>query len=461
MSENGGKGRGGTLITGGIVVTMDPGRRMFRKGAVLIRGDKIEAVGKADEMEELYKEADRFDAGNKVILPGFVDTHVHLSEHIVRSLIPDDEHEWMSRWLMPIYAALSPEDEYASAMLACIEMVRTGTTTFCDGGTLVHPEAAVEAMRNVGIRGILGRWTWDLPPGPESLKQTTGQALKANEDFLEMIRKTSNDRITAWPLVLGMGTASEELMRGAKALADRLGVGMGMMHSSSIPSMETRDSIQSLREFETWGILGENLKLTHMVYVDDDEMGLLKEHGVKISHCPAAAMKHCKGLTRFARFPEMIERGICVSLGADSANSSDHTNMLRIMQVVAGLYKDIHMRESVMSSETVLEMATLRGAEALLMERQVGSIEPGKKADLVLFDRDHPEWRPLLNIPNSLVYSVSETSIATVFVGGEIVLHDGKMTKVDEEEIYRKADDLALRLLKRANLLLPARWPLI
>jgi 5-methylthioadenosine/S-adenosylhomocysteine deaminase len=461
MLEYEDKGRGGTLITGGVVVTMDPGRRIFRKGAVLIKGDKIEAVGKADEMEEFYKEADRLDADNKVILPGFVDTHVHLSEHIVRSLIPDDEHEWMSRWLMPIYAALSPEDEYISAMLACIEMVRTGTTTFCEGGTLVHPEAAVEAVRNVGIRGILGRWTWDLPPGPESLKQTTRQALKANEDFLEMIKRSSNDRITAWPLILGMGTASEELMRGAKALADRLGLGMGMMHSSSIPSMETRDSIQSLREFETWGILGENLKLTHMVYVNDDEMELLKKHGVKISHCPAAAMKHCKGLTKFARFPDMIGRGICVSLGADSANSSDHTNMLRIMQVVAGLYKDIHMRESVMPAETVLEMATLRGAEALLMEKQVGSIEPGKKADLVLFDRNHPEWRPLLNIPNSLVYSVSETSIATVFLGGEIVLDDGKMTKVDEEEIYRKADDLALRLLKRADLSLPAKWPLI
>ena len=137
-------------------------------------------------------------------------------------------------------------------------------------------------------------------------------------------------------------------------------------------------------------------------------------------------MKHCKGLTKFGKFPEMVDKGICVSLGADSANGSDHINMLRIMNVVAALYKDMHMKESVLPAETVLEMATIRGAEALLLEKQVGSIEPGKKADLVLFDRDHPEWRPLLNIPNSLVYSVSQRSIETVFVGGRIVLDHGK-----------------------------------
>lgn len=454
-------GIGGMLISGGIIVTMDPERRIFRDGAILVRGDRIEAVGQSDELEATYKQAERFSAKNKVILPGFVDTHVHLSEHIVRGLIPDDTKEWMSRWLMPIYAALSPEDEYISAMLAFIEMAKTGTTTFCEAGTCMHPEAAAEALQRIGLRGILGRWTWDLPPTPERMKQSTDQALQANEDLIGMVRKLSNDNIMAWPLILGMGTASEQLLRGAKELADRVGVGMGMMHSSSIPSMETQDSIQSLREFEKWGLLGETLKLTHMVYVNDDDIELLKNHKVKVSHCPTAAMKHCKGLTKFGKFPEMVEKGICVSLGADSANGSDHVNMLRIMNVVAALYKDMHMKESVLPAETVLEMATVRGAEALLLEKQVGSIEPGKKADLVLFDRDHPEWRPLLNITNSLVYSVSQRSIETVFVGGNIILDHGRITNLDEDDIYRKADELSMKLLRRVNLPLPSKWPLI
>ena len=340
-------------------------------------------------------------------------------------------------------------------------MTKTGTTTFCEAGTCINPEAALQALQKIGLRGILGRWTWDLPTAPERMKQTTDQALQANEDLIGTIRKLSNDKIMAWPLILGMGTASEQLMRDAKALADRLGLGMGMMHASSIPSLETRESIQSLRQFEEWGLLGKNLKLTHMVYVDEDDINLLKNYEVKISHCPMAAMKHCKGLTRFGKFPEMVEKGVCVSLGADSANGSDHVNMLRIMNVVAALYKDVHMKESVLPAETVLEMATIRGAEALLLEKQIGSIELGKKADFVLFDLDYPGWRPLLNIPGSLVYSASESSIATVFVGGKIILENGKMLNIDEDEIYRNADELSLKLLKRANVPLPSRWPLI
>ena len=461
MEEARDSSSGRLLISGGIVVTMDRERRIFRRGAILIEGDTIEAVGKSEDLEARYRDSERFDATNKLVLPGFIDTHVHLSEHIVRSLIPDDTPDWMSRWLMPIYASLSPEDEYTSAMLAFMEMAKTGTTTFCEAGTCINPEAALQALQKIGLRGILGRWTWDLPQAPEKIKQTTDEALGANEDFIGTIRKLSDGRIMAWPLILGMGTASEQLMRGAKALADRLGLGMGMMHASSIPSLETRETTQSLRQFEKWGLLGSNLKLTHMVHVDDDDINLLKKYEVKISHCPTAAMKHCKGLTRFGKFPEMVGKGVCVSLGADSANGSDHINMLRIMNVVAALYKDVQMKESVLPAETVLEMATIRGAEALLLEKQIGSIEQGKKADFVLFDRDHPEWRPLLNIPGSLVYSVGESSIATVFVGGKVILDNRKMLNLDEDEIYRSADELSLKLLKRANIPLPSRWPLI
>jgi 5-methylthioadenosine/S-adenosylhomocysteine deaminase len=451
----------GLLIKGGIVVTMDPQRRIFKNGAILVEGDTIKAVGTLKEMETRYKDALHFDATNRLIIPGLIDTHVHLSEHIVRSLIPDDAPDWMSGWLMPIYASLSPEDEYISAMLAFIEMAKTGTTTFCEAGTCIHPESALQALERTGLRGILGRWTWDLPLAPDSMKLTTDQALKANENFIGKVKRIANEKIMAWPLLLGMGTASERLMREAKALADELSLGMGMMHASSIPSLETRETIQSLRQFEEWGLLENNLKLTHMVYVDDEDINLLKKHDVKISHCPTAAMKHCKGLTRYGKFPEMVERGVCVSLGADSANGSDHVNMLRIMNLTAALYKDVHMNPSVLPAEHVLEMATIRGAEALLLDKQIGSIEEGKKADLVLFDRDHPEWRPLLNIPGSLVYSASETSITTVFVGGKIILDNGKIPHIDEHEIYEKADALSLKLLERANVPVPSRWPLI
>ncbi|MBW2058000.1 MAG: amidohydrolase family protein [Deltaproteobacteria bacterium] len=450
-----------TLVDGALLVTMDPERRMIRNGAVLIEGDSILAVGKSDHVKERFKWRRRLDARNMVIVPGFVDTHIHLSEHIVRSLIPDDAHDWMPNWLMPIYSALTPEDEYYSSMIAFIEMIKTGTTAFCEAGTCFYPDRVAEAMQRVGIRGILGRWTWDLPPGPERMKQTTDQALCANEEMIERIRKLSDERIQAWPLLLGMGTASDRLMIGAKRIADDHGLGLGFMHSSSIPSMETRDKIKPLSHFEELGILDKNLKLTHMVYVEDHEIDLLKKHDVKISHCPTAAMKHSKGISKYAKFPEMVSQGICVSLGADSANSSDHSNMLKLMNLVACIYKDFHMKEMVFPAETVLEMATLRGAEALGMEQKVGSIEVGKRADLVFFNRDHPEWRPLLNVTHNLVYSVSDRSIDTVMISGKIVFDHGRITGLDEEEIYARVEDLSRNLLERSGVSLKQKWPLV
>jgi cytosine/adenosine deaminase-related metal-dependent hydrolase len=173
-----------------------------------------------------------------------------------------------------------------------------------------------------------------------------------------------------------------------------------------------------------------------MVYLDDADIGRLVRRGVKISHCPTAGLKHTKGLAAHARVPEMIREGVCVSLGGDSGNGSNHFDMLRMMYLVANIYKDARLDVRVMPPETVLEMATIRGAEALLMEREIGSLEPGKRADLVCFDRDQPEWRPLLNPLNNLVYAASGSSVRSVMIDGRLVLDDGRLTTVDERAIY-------------------------
>lgn len=450
-----------TLIDDALLVTMDPGRRVIENGAVLIEGERILAVGKSDQVKSDFQFTQLIDARDKVVLPGFVDTHVHLSEHICRSLIPDDAEDWMPNWLLPIYASLTAEDEYYASMLAFIEMVRSGTTTFCEAGTCVHPEEAAVAMQKVGIRGVLGRWTWDLRPEPGKLRQSTDEALANNAQLIEFIDKLGDSRIQCWPLVLGMDTASDELMLGAKELADKHGLGLGFMHASSIPSMETVDTIKSLRHFADLGVLDRNVKITHMVYTDEDDLDILKENNVKVTHCPTAAMKHCKGLSRYGKFPEMKDAGICVSLGADSANGSDHVNMLRLMHIVAQIYKDSHMDYSVFPAETVLEMATLDGAEALLLEDQIGSIEEGKKADLVVFSRNHPEWRPLINVANNLVYAVTDRSIESVFISGKLILDQGRMVAIDEKNIYANVENLSRKLMDRAGIRPILKWPLI
>jgi 5-methylthioadenosine/S-adenosylhomocysteine deaminase len=451
------------LVEHGTIITVDAGRRILTDGSVLIDGAEIVQVGPARDVRPPRVPDRVIDARRMVVTPGFVDTHVHLSEHLNRGLLLDDipVDRYLPDWLIPLYSVMTPEDEVHAALLAGIEMIRTGTTTFCEAGTLFEPAAVAATVERLGMRAILGRWTWDLESGPDRMRQSTREALCANEAMLEQVngnRGESGGLVTAWPLLLGFGTCSEELIRGAKALADRHGVGWGMMHLASHPSRKTRDRLP-LATLDGWGVLGPNAKLSHMVYLDDADIARLARRGVKISHCPTAGLKHTKGLAAHARVPEMIARGVCVSLGGDSGNGSNHFDMLRMMYLVATIYKDARLDVTVMPPETVLEMATIRGAESLLMERRIGSLEPGKRADLVLYSRDQPEWRPLLNPLNNLVYAATGSSVRSVMIDGRLVLDDGRITTVDERAIYERVEVLAREQVRRAGLTIESKWP--
>lgn len=450
------------LIEHATIVTVDRERRILRDGSVLVDGRDIIQVGPAREVRPPRPPARVIDGRRRVVLPGFVDTHVHLSEHLNRGLLLDDIRvdRYLPDWLIPLYSVMTPEEEQVAALLACVEMIRTGTTTFCEAGTLFDVAAVAEAVEQTGMRAILGRWSWDLTSGPGRLKQTTAEALKANEDMLATVNGRGNGRIGAWPLLLGFGTCSAELMRGAKALADRHGVGWGMMHFASHPSRKTADTIP-LGDLDALGVLAPNTKLAHMVYVNDADIRLLARREVKIAHCPTAGLKHIKGIGAHGRFPEMLAAGVCVSLGGDSGNGSNHFDMLRMMYLVATIYKDARLDVGVMSPERALEMATVRGAEALLLDRQIGSIEPGKRADLVLYDLDTPEWRPLLNPLNNLVYAATGASVRTVLIDGRVVLDEGRLTTLDEKAVYERVETLAREQIARAGLRIESRWPML
>ena len=450
------------LIEHATVITLDRERRILTDGSILVDGRDIVQVGPARTVRPPRPPARIIDARRRVVLPGFVDTHVHLSEHLSRGLLLDDVpvDRYLPDWLIPLYSVITPEEERVSALLACIEMIRTGTTTFCEAGTLFDVAAVADAVEAVGMRAVLGRWSWDLATGPGPLRQTTADALRHNEAMLESVHGRAGGRIGAWPLLLGFGTCSPALMQGARALAARHGVGWGMMHFASHPSRRTTDRIP-LAELDALGVLTPATKLAHMVYVDDDDIALLARRGVKVSHCPTAGLKHTKGLAAHGRFVEMLDRGVCVSLGGDSGNGSNHFDMLRLMYLVATLYKDARLDVSVMPPERALEMATLRGAEALGLEAAIGSIEPGKRADLVLYDLDVPEWRPLLNPVNNLVYAATGASVRTVVIDGRVVLDEGRLTTLDERVLFEHAEVLARQQIARAGLTIPSKWPVV
>lgn len=450
------------LVEHAVVVTMDAARRIFLDGSVLIDGERIVQVGRAADVRPPAPVTRVINGRGRLVLPGFVDTHVHLSEHLSRGLMPDDVpvERYVPDWYVPLYATITPEEEAAAAQLACLEMLRTGTTTFCEAGTLFDLPAVAQAVDTIGLRAILGRWTWDLARGPGRLAQSTEETLRLTEEALLDVKQCATARVSAWPLLIGFGTCSETLIRGAHALAERHGTGWGMMQFASHPLRKTADTLP-LRELDDWGVLGPRTKLAHMVHVDLDDIALLAQRDVKISHCPSAALKHVKGLFAHGRFAEMLEAGVTVSLGGDSANGSNHFDMLRLMYLAGLVPKDAHLDPAVMPPERVLEMATLHGAYALGLGDEIGSLEPRKRADLVIFDLDQPEWRPLLDPVNTLVYSASGASVQTVMVDGRLVLDDRRVTMVDELEVLTRVERLARPYHARAGLAARPKWPMI
>jgi 5-methylthioadenosine/S-adenosylhomocysteine deaminase len=450
------------LIEHAVVVSMDEARRIFLDGSVLVDGRDIVQIGRAADVRPPRAPDRIIDGRHRLVLPGFVNTHVHLSEHVNRGVMADEipVDRYMGDWLIPLYSAITPEEEAYAARLACLEMIRTGTTTFCEAGTLFDVAAVAEAVGAIGMRAVLGRWTWDVGGYEGRMGQSTEEALQVNDAMIASLAGFADGRIAAWPLLLGFGTCSEELIRGAHALAEKHGTGWGMMHLASHPSRKTSDTMP-LDRLDAMGVLGPRTKLTHMVYVNGDDIVRLARRGVKVVHCPTAGLKHTKGLVEHGRFPEMLRHGVAVSLGGDSGNGSNHFDMLRLMHIVALLYKDARLDTRVMPPETVLEMATIHGAAALGMEREIGSLEPGKRADLVLYDLDVPEWRPLLDPVNNLVYAATGASVRTVLIDGRVVLDEGRITTIDETDVYRRIESLSRAQIARARVHMNPRWPVV
>lgn len=450
------------LIEHAVVITMDAERRIYRDGSVLVDGRDILQVGRADDVRPPGPPDRVIDGRNRLVLPGFVNTHVHLSEHVNRGVLADEipVDRYMADWLLPLYSAITPEEEAYSARLACLEMIRTGTTTFCEAGTLFDVAAVADAVEETGMRAVLGRWTWDPAGHDGRMNMATDDVLRVNDELIASLKGRAGGRIGAWPLLIGFGTCSEALIRGAHALAEKHGTGWGMMHFASHPSRKTADTIP-LDTFDEWGVLGPRTKLTHMVYVGSDDIVRLARRRVKVVHCPTAGLKHTKGLFERGKFPEMLRHGISVSLGGDSGNGSNHFDMLRLMHLVALIYKDARLDTRIMPPETVLEMATIHGAAALGLEDTIGSLEPGKRADLVTYDLDVPEWRPLLDPVNNLVYAATGASVRTVLIDGRVVLDDGRITTLDETDVYRRIETLSRQQIARAHLHMAPRWPVV
>lgn len=458
--------RADLLITHGTVVTVDRQRRIFADGAVAVLDREIIAVGPTAELMNTWSAARTLDAAGGLVQPGFVDAHVHASQHLGRGTLPDSwsddrEHEL---WL-PYVTRLSAEDEYHATLLAGMEMVRNGTTMCCDlGGN--HPgELRAEALDRVGVRGMLCDTVWDLPPFPEVATGGVDECLARLERLVEALPRTSSSRVWGGVGLPGMGYCSDELVTSAKALADQHGLVL-YMHQSFGPDDVAayarlsggRPAVEHLADL---GVLGPGLQLVHLIRTTPSEVDLLACTNTNVVHCPAASLRVGMGVSVVGRIPEMVAGGVPVALGSDAGNFSDAFDVARQAYLAATIHREARREVPVLTCEQALEMATINGAVALGVGDRVGSLEVGKQADIVVHSAQRPEWHPALDPVAALVYSAQSRAVDTVVVDGEIVLEGGEFPRLDELDVYTAIDRSARALHERMHAAVASRWPVV
>ena len=456
-----------TLVKAWYVVTMNETRDIVRDGAVAIKDGLIVEVGKFSELETKFDAKETLGGDRFVLTPGMVNTHIHITgEPLTRGYVPDDTpfEENVFEWLCPLYSVYTAEEERLSAQLASVEMLKSGTTTFLEAGTIRFLDDVFEALEEVGIRGRLGRWIWDLPPEPDVYKQDTDESISLLQYQLDKYKNIANGRLGAWSTLVGHTTCSDPLWKAARDLATEHDTGMSF-HMS--PAKLDPDFFVSefghrpMVHLDELGVLDDDVVMTHCVQVDDKEISVMAKTGVHVSHCPTTALKVSYGVTQVGKIPEMKMAGINVAIGTDGNNASNYSDLMRATYLVAGIFKDARQDPQMFPAEMAYEMATLGGARAMQMEDEIGSIEVGKKADVVLHDTDRPEWRPLLNVMNQLVWSADGRGVHTVLVDGRKVVEDGRITAFDEERFYSLCQEAGERVVERSGLPDKAKYPML
>ena len=446
------------------VVTLDGARRIIRDGSIVVEGPRVTRVGKAAELADVR--ADRvIDARHLLVAPGFINGHLHVSyAHAVRGIFPDDLGSPLTH-VFKLQMAMTEEEEYQTTLLGLVELLKNGTVCFVDPGSTKFPDACLQAYEDAGIRVILGECVSDREAPFPLPRYRAEEAIDRTDSFIRKWHGRLGGRMRAWAMPFSGETCSEDLLRGVKRVADEHGTGLTLHHSTG-PEVRAQclaqHGFRPTEYLESIGLMGPNVLFAHVLGLDDAEIDCFARTDTAVAMCPVMAAKAGRGVPANGRMPELLAKGVRVALGTDSPNNSNHLDLVRAMNMAAIQYKDARQDLRQIPAETALELATLRGAQALGLGDELGSIEPGKRADLVLFDTERPEWQALFNPVNNLVYNADGRSVHTVIVDGRVVVDAYRQSFVDEGRLFARVQELGERLLARTGVALPrSRWPIV
>ncbi|MDE0236677.1 MAG: amidohydrolase family protein [bacterium] len=450
------------VITGDIV-TMDAERAIISGGAVAVADGKISAVGKADDIRAQYPDAPERGSADSLVVPGFVNAHQHLTaDRLVASAIPDDLPPGAAifEWIVPVHEHVTGDDDELSATLGLVEAAANGITTTIDAGTVAHPNRVAQAMDAVGVRGAVARWGSDADGLPQS--GPVNEVIDAQRDLIE--RYPPGGLVEASVTLVGHDLMSDDLVMAAADLARSSGRRLSF-HISPTPndaaSYLERTGHRPLVHLDRLGVLGPNVLVGHAVHIDDAEVETLVRTGTAVASCPWAYLRLGQGLTEHFAHLELLRRGGRLALGCDTENAGDAIDGLRAAALFAGLAKDTAADPTEFGAHHAFELLTITGAEAVGMADQIGSLETGKAADIVVIDRSGIQWQPPSPDPIlQLVWAGGGRSVTDVLVDGRLVIADGQCTTVDTGSLRIEARQAARSLIERSGIRPRSRWPM-
>ncbi len=458
------------LVENAVVLPMTGPDDLLMDGAVAIDGGRIAAVGPTAELRARFAPRETIDAREQLVMPGLVNTHMHLFGAFARGLVNDLSFTpWIQKKFYVTSRGLNPDNYYLGTQFTSIEMLKTGTTAFLDCGTYQElEEAAVAGVEASGMRAVLARAMADVQDDlAEFLSRSdrvTRENLEHAEAFMARFDGAAGGRVRAWPCPIQVTSSSDELCVGAMELAERFGVGI-VTHSNvdreDIEAHGLRFGSRPIERFASLGILGRRFVGTHMAWLSDDEVQLLMDTGAAAIHCPSASMKGAYGAFSKGRFPELIGAGATVGLGTDGPAAACFLDMFREVHLAATGHKEARLDWTLVSPYQALELATIGSARAMLLEDEIGSLEEGKRADLIVLDLMRPEMIPWHedNIVANLVYSGTGNLVHTVVVDGRVVVRGGEVLTLDEAEVLRAMQREAPRFVELSREWDARFWP--
>ena len=431
------------LVLGGTIVTMNSARDVIEEGGLAVKGGRIVAIGPRAQIETRYTARQRINSAGKLITPGLINGHTHVPMVLFRGLADDlDLQDWLTKYIFPAEAKnVSEEFVRAGTRLGLAEMIRGGTTTYCD--MYYFEDAIAEETSRAGVRAVLGETVIDFPVADN---KTNTEAMAYVEKFVSHWK--GNDLIVPAIAPHAPYTVSEEHLKAAREFSDRTGAPI-VTHISET-KRELDDSVKAkgaspVAYLDRIGFLNDRVIAAHVVWPQGSDISILKKRGVGVVHNPQSNMKLASGV---APVPRMMNEGVFVGLGTDGAASNNDLNMWEEMDTVAKLHKVFSGDPKVISAQQAFELATIRGAQALHLEKEIGSLETGKRADLLIIERDALNQIPLYNVYSDLVYATKSFDVQTVIINGRVVMQNRRLLTLNEPQIKRDAAVFREKIIK-------------